>query len=68
LRGISNPNQGTFGDPEQVLSLHRDAGFAIVTCAGTDTGLVAPWRQVVAKLGKHRFLMVAEPAPRRSGD
>jgi hypothetical protein len=63
-------NQGAFGDPEQVLSLHRDAGFAIVTCAGTDMGLVAPWRQVVAKLGKQRFLIVAEPepAPRRGSD
>jgi SAM-dependent methyltransferase len=61
-------NQGAFGNRDQVLSLHRRAGFAIVTCADTEMGLVAPWRQVVAKLGKQRFLIVAKTTPGRSGD
>jgi SAM-dependent methyltransferase len=60
--------QGAFGDLDQVLMLHRRAGFAIMSCTDTETGLAAPWRQVVAKLAKRRYVIVAERASSRSGD
>lgn len=60
--------QGAFGDLDQVLALHQRAGFAIMSCTDTETGLAAPWRQVIAKLAKRRYVIVAEQASSRSGD
>jgi SAM-dependent methyltransferase len=60
--------EGTFNSPEQFFALHERAGFVVASCVETGMDLALPWQQFVAKLGKRRYIMVAEPAPQQGTD
>jgi SAM-dependent methyltransferase len=60
--------ESTLNHLDQVLELHERAGFAVTRCVETDMGVTLPWRQLVAKLAKRRYMIVAEPTRNRSGN
>jgi SAM-dependent methyltransferase len=60
---FEEPREGTFNHLDHLLALHEQAGLDVTSRIDVEVRLALPLRQAAAKLGKRRYILVAEPAP-----